>query len=112
MFKDCYLSLIMNQVTRGKTEILIKILEEAKIPRTIAALSQKAVLNLTTGRRYVIALSKANYLNEIEGPKNPEYQVNIDGIEFLKALRNSSKGLKKEKKKKMMIEPKNTFLCQ
>jgi predicted transcriptional regulator len=85
----------MNQVMRDKPEIIIKILEEAKTPKTIAALSHKANLNLAAGRRYVNALSKANYLDEIEGSKKPEYQINMDGIDFLKALRNSSKGLER-----------------
>jgi predicted transcriptional regulator len=85
----------MNQVTRGKPEIIIKILEEAKTPQTMAALSQKASLNLAAGRRYVNALSKANYLDEIEGSKKPEYQINMDGIEFLKTLRKSSMSLER-----------------
>jgi len=83
---------------REKSEIIIKILEATKTPQTIAALSHKASLNLITGRRYVNALSKANYLNEIEGSKPLEYQTNMDGIDFLKDLRNSSKGMERFKK--------------
>ena len=80
---------------REKNDIIILILDGAKTPQTLSALSEKANLNLTHSKRYVDALSKAKYLDEIQCPGKLQYQVNMEGIDFLRDLRKSAKGLER-----------------
>ncbi len=80
---------------REKNDIIILILDGAKTPQTLSALSKKINLNLIHSKRYVDALSEAKYLDEVQVSGKLQYQVNMEGIDFLRDLKDSAKGLER-----------------